>query len=166
MEQDATQLIAQRLAELPEDVRNAVQAADLGDRVRAIGARHTLHIDQTGELEDETLLAMLGFSPMEELGARLSTALHLPREEGERLAADVANEVFGPIRESMKKFVADRAERAAEASAPPPSTPPAVSAKPPLSPDLHKADVMLTEKTVSLPAAKPIYKADPYREPI
>ncbi len=176
MEPDASQLVSQRLAELPADVRNAVQAADLGDKVRAIGARYALHIDQTGELEDETLLAMLGFSPMETFDARIADALHVPLETGNKLAADVSADIFSPIRESMKGFLAQRQRAAAPVAAP--STPPAMSQKPPISPDLHKADIMLTEKTASLPAqglppvtpAKdtqtPIYKTDPYREPV
>ncbi len=163
MDQDATQLVQQRLSELPQDVRDAVQAADLGDKVRSIGARHALHIDQTGELEDETLLTMLGFSPMEQFGARLVQVLHVPSGMGDKLSAEVSAEIFSPIRESMKQFGVQRQQAAAPA---------AVSAKTPVSPDLHKADVMLTEKTLSLPAQagvpveKPIYKADPYREPV
>jgi hypothetical protein len=33
------------------------------------------------------------------------------------------------------------------------------------APDMHAADVMLTEKTVEVAPPKPIYKKDPYREP-
>ena len=193
MEQDAAKLIQQRLAELPGDVRNAVQSADLSKKIQAVGTKHNLHIDQMGELEDEVLLAMLGFSPLAQLGGRLSRALRLPPEEGEKLAADIATEVFGPIRESMKRFVDERAQKAAPrpkesqapvavnvpvsapAPAPAPSTP--VPPKPQPVPDLHKADVMLTQKTLdvphpppkeasSAPAPTPIYKADPYREPV
>ena len=158
MDTSALAQIQQRLAELPADVQSAVQAADLDQKVQAIGARHQLHIDQVGELGDETLLAMLGFSPLESFGRRLSSTLKLSPEAGEKLAQDVSTEIFGSIRESMKRFVEAR-------TAQPAATPPPAS-KVPEKTDLHKADVILTEKTLSLPKEKPIYKADPYREAV
>lgn len=158
MDNTAAQQIQQRLAELPADVRAAITAADLEDKIRAIGAQNSLHIDQIGELGDETLLAMLGFSPLESFAKRLTTALNLAPEVGEKLAADVGVEIFTPIRESMKKF-------GAPTTLPTPPVPPVALAKegaPPVSP----ADVMLTQKTAQVaPAPKP-YKADPYREAI
>lgn len=191
MEEDVTQQIQQRLAELPPDVRAAIQSAELSTKLQAIGTKHKLHIDQVGELEDEIYLAMLGFSPLENLGSRLAKALNLPAEEGTQLAAEVSTEVFSPIRESLKRFTEERAapkapaEPPAQSQAPAPApTQPAVVAKEPpsLNPELHAADVMLSEKTLSTPpeapqtptrptAAKPPvkpgpYSADPYREPV
>lgn len=190
MEQDAVQKIQQRIAELPEDVRAAIQSNDLHQKVLAIGGKHQLHIDQVGELEDEVMLAMLGFSPLETLGKRLSDALHIAPDAGERLAADINTELFGSIRESMKKFAAAKTQAAnpapaptmpaatAAPAAPKPAPTPAAVVMPPVAPDMHKADVVLTEKTVSIPApaapkapeaaqtGNPIYKADPYREPV
>lgn len=196
MEQDAVTKIQQRLAELPEDVRAAIQSSELHTTIATIGAKYQLHIDQVGELEDEVMLAMLGFAPLESLGARLSQALRLTSQVGEQLAGDINTQVFGSIRESMKQFAAQKVAAAnpvpvvtqpaaATATPVPPITPtiptppaPAASPKPPIAPDLHKADVVLTEKTVSVPPTPPpsaatptpdtapVYKADPYREPI
>lgn len=172
MDQDPTQLIKQRIAELPADVRNAVQAADLHQKILAVGAKNSLHIDQMGELEDEALLAMLGFSPLDTLGKRLSEALHLPPAAGDKLAADLAADIFGPIRESMKSFVEKR-NALPTPTVLAPAALNATPAAPPASPDMHKADLMLATKTLDLPAQPPtaevpapIYKADPYREPV
>jgi hypothetical protein len=156
MQTEVLQQIQKRLAELPADVQAAIQSAELEEHIKAIGAKNNLHIDQIGELGDETLLAMLGFSPLENFSKRLSDALHLELDAAERLAADVNTEVFGTIRESMKKFAL-----AGQAAAPTPTV--AAPAVPP-APPIPAADVMLSEKTVSV---GPIpYKADPYREPV
>lgn len=172
MDNDALKQIEQRLAELPTDVRAAIQDSALDTNIRAIGERHKLHIDQMGELGDETMLAMLGFSPLETFGRRLSSTLNLAPEAGEAIAGDISREIFGSIRESMKKFAEARKTPSPTAPVQPvAATPqgPAAPQKPPLSPEMHQAEVMLSQKTVSLaPAAteKPIYKADPYREPV
>jgi hypothetical protein len=103
MENDLAEQIKQRLAELPPNVLAAVQSADLGDKVRAIGQKQGLHIDQLGELEDETLMVMLGFSAPEDFGGRLSSALKVSREQGDALAQAINNDIFLPIREYLKK---------------------------------------------------------------
>src|SRR5579872_2168786 len=109
MAEDTTQLVQQRFAELPGEVKAAIESNDLGNKVRTIGARHQLHIDQTGELEDEVMLAMLGFSELEDMAGRISTALRVPPEVAQKIAQEVSNEIFTPIRESLKKFTASKA---------------------------------------------------------
>lgn len=186
MEQDAVQKVQQRLAELPADVQAAIQSSDLHTKVTTIGAKYQLHIDQVGELEDEVMLAMLGFAPIEGLGAQLTKGLNLTPDVGEKLAADINTQIFGSIRESMKAFAAKKAvaptptTTAPVAAAVPPTVPmiQTMPTTPPVAPDMHKADVVLSQKTVSTPppaaaptnapaaGTPPIYKADPYREPI
>lgn len=189
MEQDAVTKIQQRLAELPADVQAAIQSSDLHTKITTIGGKYQLHIDQMGELEDEVMLAMLGFAPLEGLGVQLTKDLNLAPDVGEKLAADIHTQIFAPIRESMKAFAAKKAAAPATMPSAPaavatPTTPNAPT-RPPIAPDMHKADVVLTQPTVSTAPASPkatqdaaplpsvasakegpIYKADPYREPI
>lgn len=194
MDTDAVKQIQDRLAELPADVRAAIQDAELDKKVREVGAKNNLHIDQIGELGDEVMLAMLGFSPLESFGARLAQVLAMDPAAADKLAADIGTEIFAPIRESMKKWAAERAAPAPKVDAQPaavlqssqgptltqgsPRSDLNPSAKPPVPPDMHKADVILSQPTVSpiaapLPASaaqpapqSPLYKSDPYREPV
>lgn len=170
---NATTQIQKRMAELPPDIQAAIQSADLGAKLHAIGTKHKLHIDQVGELEDEVLLAMLGFSPIEALPKKFEQGLKLPEAEAQALGNDVGTEIFGPIRESMKKFTESRNAPSVTPDTKPaavvletPATPAKATPVAPVTP----ADVMLSEKTVSVPpsapvAEKPVYKTDPYREP-
>jgi hypothetical protein len=181
MENDTAQQIEQRLAELPEDVRNAVMSVEWEQKVQAIAAKHALHIDQAGALGDTTLMAMLGFFSLAEYPSRIAQELNIPTEEASAIATEAGNEVFMPIRESLKKFNEAPVKTPQPAPAPvaakpaPVIPPPAQTPKP----DLSAAENMLQNKTVSVPTikqepppstssgqAKPTnYTADPYREP-
>lgn len=188
--------IEQRLAELPQDVRDAVLSAQLGENVRKIGQGHGLHIDQIGTLEDEVMLVMLGFFEPEAFSGQIAAQLQIPAADAGAIAGEVNQQIFLPIRESLKRFseskrLAKPAQNLPALETPPTNipitiapTPPVAStsvstpqqnpvapsqtasegsaqAKPPMPP-MPNAEKMLTQTTV----AKPIYKADPYREPI
>jgi hypothetical protein len=223
-ENDIGQQIKDRIAELPQDIQQAILSADFDKRVQNIASRHALHIDQMGTLGDETLLVMIGFSNPAEFSNHIVQQIHVSAEEAQRIATDINQEIFLPIRESMKKFAEEQragtapaksvimpsAQAAADTKPTPmPPLPPKISIPPsapvvqqapkpppppPQKPEMHSAEVMLREKTVSAPMpatppppfvpkppiapvpptvpVKPVppkptdYKADPYREPI
>lgn len=167
MENNTAENIEKRLAELPEDVRNAVLAVEWEEKVRTIANKHSLHIDQTGALGDTTLMAMLGFFTMDEYPERIAQELTIPVDTASTIAAEVNAEVFLPIRDSLRKFT----ETAVKPTEPAPVVPSAVRTP---KPDLSAAEDMLQAKTVTIPALPAIqqetpkpaaYNADPYREP-
>jgi hypothetical protein len=110
MEQDLAKQVQKRLAELPEDVRKAVQSAELEKKIQDIGKKNVLHIDQAADLEDETLLVMLGFNDPAELSKKIMERLNLDDARSKKIATDITEEIFLPIRESMKKFTKQRAK--------------------------------------------------------
>lgn len=168
MDNSLDEQIKKRLAELPEDVRLAVQASDLGDKINSIGSKHQLHIDQVGVLEDEIMLVMLGFTDPGGFTSRIQQGLHIDQQEAAQLTEEVSEQFFLPLRESMQMFMAAQSashtlHAAAESPAPPTST-------------LPKAEVMLAEKTATSVPKTPTppaagtptpraYTKDPYREP-
>ena len=108
MDDDLTQKITQRLAELPADVRQAVQSADMAKKIEAPGATYKLHVDQIGELEDETLMVMLGFVEPESFEKRITDSLHLPAEVGKQIAADINRDIFVAVRASLRRFTEEK----------------------------------------------------------
>jgi len=156
MEEDLQKQIEARLAELPKDVQNAIASSDLEKRIAAVGTAHHLHIDQGGHLQDETLLVMLGFADPGAFPAALEQALGISKEVAEQLATEVSDQVFVPIRESMKAFM----ERRAAQQEPPKAAEQKFSATTPM---VHPADAVLSAPTVT--KAPSLYKTDPYREP-
>ena len=241
MAEDTKDQIEQRLAELPDDVREAVLSAELGNHVRTIGQAHGLHIDQIGKLEDETMLVMLGFFEPNQFNTQLEQQLLIPAADAATLAAEISEQVFAPIRASLEGFMRTKRSETPDVRMPssvsapavteipptpiaitkidspapaitpsvsqvptppiqpisqpapvapvipPPvsiSTPPSMPSPAPIpvvppitAPSMPAAEKMLTEKTAAIaptPAptphgdtsVKPIYKTDPYREPI
>lgn len=191
MDQDLTKKIQARLEELPEDIRKAVQSADVGKKIQELGTKHALHLDQIGNLGDEIYMVMLGFTDPAEFAENLAKELNLPKEKAGALAQDVGTSLFVPIRESMQEFMEERAlheavleegkapavqttpavSAAKITTPPPPATPrppvvpapalqkPPVAAPPPVVPpkpiEAHPADLMLTQKTVSVAPQAP-----------
>ena len=196
MDKDLTQKIKDRLEELPEDIQKAVQSADMDKKIQEIGAKNALHLDQIGNLGDEVYMVMLGFTDPGEFAENIAKELNVPKEKAEAIAKDIGTSLFIPIRESMQQFMEERTLHEAileEGKAPAiqtPSTPVAIKTTIPVTPPPpvvvpkpiapHPADLMLTQKTVSVAPAAPTnptspeaskgaapqpYKADPYREP-
>ena len=186
MEDDVMQKIKARIAELPQDVQDAILANDFEDRIAKIGQANRLHIDQIGSLGDETMLIMLGFASPQGFEGRLQQNLHLYDEQAATIAQAINNEIFLPIRESMKKIHGQDAPKEvpppapAPVVAPEPTPAPVAEVVPPPAAKMDAADMMLSHKTVSIPAQKPAtpttpaptaptignsYKTDPYREP-
>ncbi|KKW42983.1 MAG: Cordon-bleu protein-like protein 1 [Parcubacteria group bacterium GW2011_GWA1_56_13] len=176
MDQDLTKKIQARLEELPEDIRKAVQSADMDKKIQEIGAKNTLHLDQIGNLGDETYMVMLGFTDPAEFAENLAKELNLPKEKAEAVAQDVGTALFIPIRESMQQFMEERALHEAvleEGKVPAVQIPPAapvVITKPsvPKPVEAHPADLMLTQKTVSVAptAPKPATPAQTVPKPL
>jgi len=167
MEEALDDKITKRLAELPADVRQAVESVDMGEKIRAIGARHGLHVDQLGALEDEIMLVMLGFADPGVFTERLEAGLHLSAEQAAQVTEEAVEQFFLPIRESMKHFMAAQAaSHTLEA--------PHTAEEPVAAPKMPAAEQMLAEKTVVVPpkpetpntAQVRAYTKDPYREPI
>lgn len=150
------QKIETRLAELPENVREAVLSADLSTHVHDIGSRHNLHVDQIGKLEDEVMLVMLGFFEPEAFSAQLEQQLLIPAVDANAIAGEVSAEIFMPIRESLKKFMDEKRRGATQtpASTPAPVFTPA--SQPITPPTPIKINIAVSTPPVIQPLAPSI----------
>ncbi|MGH7141278.1 MAG: hypothetical protein ACREGH_01425 [Minisyncoccia bacterium] len=104
--------IQSRFGELPEDVKRAIQSADMAAALEEVGAAHGFHIDQLGALEDEALLVMLGFSNPADFPERVAGALHVDANTAAAVAGELSEKLFVPIRDSMRSFMEARAAKA------------------------------------------------------
>ncbi|HVZ76012.1 MAG TPA: hypothetical protein VG934_01935 [Candidatus Paceibacterota bacterium] len=117
---DIAKQIEERIAQLPEDIRNAVLASDFDQKIQAIGKAHNLHIDQAQQLGTETSLVMLGVLPMSDYADNIAREVRVSRTEADKIIADVNTQIFAPIRESMKRTY-EEASTAQAAPANPPA---------------------------------------------
>lgn len=204
---------------VPQEIRAIIDGPELVSLIPTIGAKHQLHVDQMGVLEGEITDVLIGFENTKDFTANIERGLGIDKTKANAITQDVNDLLFLKIRESMKKIssmeeksvmmpsatnssavqiplnTAPAQTTSMTAPIPPKlATPPAPM--PPAKPaELHAADLMLSEPTVSMapkPAApvvppapavsapisappptaakveppKPApYKADPYREP-
>ncbi len=109
MENDLAAKIETRIAELPENIRQAIQSTDLDMRIQAIGKKHQLHIDQIENLGQEIYLTMLAFADPNKFIDSMQEQLNIAKEKAETISVDVNNEIFMPIRDSMKQFAEEQA---------------------------------------------------------
>ena len=183
-----------RYESLPAEIKSLLYSPEMLMSVRQIAQKHQLHIDQTGILEDETSAVMLGFTDTIDYPAVLAETMDIDTAKAGAVAQDVNDLLFTKIRDAMKQTYEKQRASSVTVSA----TTTAVKITTPLPPttaptpkpmEAHPADLMLTQKTVSvapatqlgasslegkgapIPAAKTDppkpqpYKADPYREP-
>ena len=165
MENDMQQKIEQRLAELPEDVQAAIASSDFDEKVRTIGQAQGLHIDQMEALSDEVMLAMLGFVGMDDLAKGVEQQVRLDPAKAQAITDAVNKEIFLPIRESMKAWVAGK-----KGGGTPPATPsdPAQSVVMPSSapkPAMPPAPTPNTPVAAPAPSSAPAPAPQPAQAP-
>lgn len=185
MDPELQEAIKQRLAELPEVVRNAISSADVQKQLRAVSDNHKLHIDQWAKLENEVNLTLLGFQEPANLVSNIQKEVGVSAEEAGLLANDINTIVFEPIRqeleralehpEAQEKKVSDtEAAReqvlASENEAPPSAIAPSpvVPATPPPEKPTEKAvraPISSSYTARQLSTERKSTAGDPYREP-
>ena len=102
---DETQeIIKEQLKKLPDDVKKAFASVDLRAKIKKISEKHRLHIDQGGELENETVLVMLGLEPLGNYKMNLKRGLQISDTRAQAIIFDIDKEIFVNIRESLKKI--------------------------------------------------------------
>ncbi len=133
-----------------------------------------------GKLEDEVVMVMLGLTDPNDFINQLTKDLNLDQPKAEAVSSDVAQEIMLPIREAMQKFMEEQSakEKPDLTTNPPtveksvvmpstaskpintPSPIPALKTTTPVSApaststpkliEIHAADLMLNEPTVSM----------------
>ncbi len=70
-------------------------------RLRVLGSKYNLHVDQLGILEQEIVAVLTGASATEDFVEKIEEDLSLSTEQAIDIATDVNMEIFLPVRESL-----------------------------------------------------------------
>ena len=100
---DLKETLAQRFKELPAPVQRAITSSDVEKRLRELATQHRLHVDQWDALENEVMLALLGFEHPQDLEKNLAAALGAGVEGVQTIAKDINKIIFEPIREELER---------------------------------------------------------------
>lgn len=89
---------------LPKDVYDAATSIDVSNKLQELGEKYKLHIDKIDTLFDETTLVMLGLTHPKDYLANLKKRLEIPDDLARMIVTDVNEQIFKPIRESLKRI--------------------------------------------------------------
>ena len=100
---DQEQLI-KRYKNLPPDLKDAMFSEEVTDKIMNISNKYGLYVDKMGDLGNEIGRVMLGLTHPKDFIANLSKRLGVDMEKAKSIAKDVNEQIFGPVRESLKKL--------------------------------------------------------------
>ncbi len=173
-ERDFDAKLAERFDRLPKVVQDAITSANVEAHLRALAEKQRLHLDQWEKLENEVMLALLGFQPVDELAKNIQNEVRVDHQIAMDLAADISKIVFEPIREELERGLAHPQAKAEEVSAveavgaqalaqaaPQPATPPA----PGPEKQAVRAPISENYRAGETSSSRASVHDDPYREP-
>ena len=103
---------------LPKELRDVVMSENISNIVDGIGEKHTLHIDQIGELSAETGLVLLGLTRTGDFAAHIAKRTGIDAATANAVAAEIDAAVFKPIKASLVAFSGYVSRGETSASAP------------------------------------------------
>lgn len=104
MDQETEKIIAEQMQKLPKDVLAAIVSVDYKKKLQEITQRQRLLIDQAGKLEMETTLVMIGLEPLADYVANIEREIEVSTIRAKEISLDVSENIFKPIRESLRKM--------------------------------------------------------------
>jgi len=88
---------------LPREIKVILDSEENTDKIYELGNKHQLHIDKIGLLDREISLIMFGVVKPQEFIPNLREKLKIDDEEARKIALEVNEQIFNPIRESLKQ---------------------------------------------------------------
>lgn len=175
---------------LPADIKEAILAANISEKIRQIGAENDLRIDQIGALAEEVDNVLIGDSDANDFVDKIEDILAIDTQKAINITASINLDIFTAIRDAVlskeqpvpvkkeptpepEEVIGTKEDIMAEIENPTPAVHPITTAI---------ADMTLPELTTSKPSEQPAtpvqtapvepaalkktYSVDPYREPL
>ncbi|MFA6338537.1 MAG: hypothetical protein WCW87_00525 [Candidatus Paceibacterota bacterium] len=101
---ETEQILKQSLERLPKDIKQAIVSLNTKEILQGISKKHALHLDQIDQLETDTMLVMVGISHPEDFVKDVRDDLLMSTGQAEAIAADVNDQIFKTIRQSLIKM--------------------------------------------------------------
>ena len=114
MENDTNKIIEEQLNSLPEELRKTILNSGWEKKVHNLAKKHELHIDQEGDLVNETFLVLLGLELAKNFQQNLTGNIHVDQATAEALVNEIGAEIFAPIREHLQNIESNEEEKPEE----------------------------------------------------
>ena len=97
METETDKLIKDQLATLPVNLQRAINATAWKDAVKQISQENNLNTDQSASLEQEVMLVIHAFEPLENFTTNMVREIGVSEEIANNIANSVAEKILDPI---------------------------------------------------------------------
>lgn len=101
---DINEIIKTQFNKLPKEIQDAILSANWSDVLRVIAKKYQLHIDQTGLLQTETAMVLLGLIHPDDFQNNLIQELKISSLVAKEIVKDINDEIFFKIRSSLKEI--------------------------------------------------------------
>ncbi|MBI4118006.1 MAG: hypothetical protein HY455_00470 [Parcubacteria group bacterium] len=89
---------------LPENVKEAYSSVGVTEQIENIGKKYNLHVDKIADLNDEVGWVMIGATHPKDFVGKIADRLGVDAGSAHTIATDINEQIFRPIRESLKKI--------------------------------------------------------------
>lgn len=86
---------------LPESVQEELAEINVGQLAIDLGQKHSLHIDQVGNLIDITMCTIIGLLPSDQFNQNLKESLSLDEQKISPLIKEIDEQVFKRLRQKL-----------------------------------------------------------------
>ena len=104
MQKDTQQIIQERYEQLPPELQQAIKSIDFAGKLKEIAAQYSLRIDQSGALQTEVILIMLGLEKSDDFIVNLVRNAEITEDLARAIATDVNTNILGSIKESLRQL--------------------------------------------------------------
>ena len=95
------EVLLEQYKKLPKVLQNAITSVKTGEIVQSIGKKHDLHIDQIGELIDETWLVLLGIVRSSDFVGDLKIRLTIDEQKAREITKDINEQIFNEVKSAL-----------------------------------------------------------------
>jgi hypothetical protein len=104
MDSSTVQLIKQRYQLLPQELKDAISASELPQKLKEISSKNNLLLDQANILHNEILFVLLGLEPASKFVDTIIRELNINREKALLIARDANTLVFDSVRSHLREW--------------------------------------------------------------
>ena len=88
----------------PEDIQGVIRDENLGPAIQVIGKDHGITPVQALDVEDIVLHTLLGIKPVNSFAKQIQEKLGISEDAAQKIARDVDENIFSPVKESLDKI--------------------------------------------------------------
>ena len=90
-----------KFEELPEDLKWAIMAANIDEKITEIGKRHGLNVEELGQLSLETHAVTLGYTLPDKFEESIQESLKFPGFKTKEIVEEINEQILKGIRENL-----------------------------------------------------------------